>query len=174
MEKFNEFEDLRRLYRRISSRVKNIDKLDIIPEANIAVNKFKEVKSTYGNPKKSMSDEDLRKMYRDLKYIDSLKGATVKGATFIDENLRDFYGLLNSMSPDLQEKFWSIYNQLYEKTSGQIERIKYDAFNTAIMDVYTGNSVEEIVSDLYKLFLPEIENQQKVEELDDGLRVPYS
>ena len=174
MEKFNEFEDLRRLYRRISSRVKNIDKLDIIPEANSAVNRFKEIKSTYGNPKKSMSDKELREMYRDLKYIDSLKGSRVKGALSIDKNLRDFYGVLNSMSPELQKNFWSVYNQLYERTGGKIERIKYDVFDVASMEMYTGDSVEEIVSNLYKLFLPDLEGSNDSEDLDNGLRVPFS
>lgn len=176
MTDFKDFEDLRRLYRRISSRIKNIEstKRDLIEQSYSAANTFNELVEKYGAPKKSMDDKTLRTYYRDLKYIDNLKTSTVKGATETHEMLKDFYGMYGALSDETQDKFWSVYKQLYERTGGLIERYKYEVFDTAIMDMFSGDSVENIVENLYKLYLPQITDTTSTEEDENGLKLPYA
>lgn len=183
MENFTEFEDLRRLYRRISSRIKNVEKLDLINTGYSAVRDFKKLYQTYGSPKKSMDDKTLRSMYRDLKYIDRLKTSTVKGAKIAHENFKEIEGELGSFSPNTREKFWSVYNKLYERTGSLIEYFKYDAFSNILNEMYSGANIDDIVDDLYKRYLTDIERLEidghdikkyKEKDTQNGFRVPYT
>ena len=112
-----------------------------------AVAKFDE----YINNRKKITPKteraELLSYYRQLRYIDSLKSSTVKGALATKNKFEPIRDRLNTLSKTQQEKFWEIYGKLYE-TNATMEKFKYEIFNESIDEVFGATETDKIVQDI--------------------------
>lgn len=140
-------QESRKLIKNLSQRIKRIEGLGS-SAPQYAVNKFRELEKSIPKRLTQLSKEELTTLNRDLRYINSLKTSTVKGALHTQEKFEPVKAKLDALSPDTQKKFWEIYGKLYERTSGTMENFKYELFETNIDYIYGGQEVDKAVTDI--------------------------
>lgn len=136
--------EVARLNRNLSRRLKNISKIpnDYRLE-NDALSKYEKLKNETNKTPSKMSDKELRSYYRDLKYIDSLKTASYKGAVSAANNFKSFEKHMSYLSPNTRDKLWGIYGKLYERHGDVIDRFKYNIFDLIDRKVIGGDMDDE-------------------------------
>ena len=159
--------EISRLRRNISKRLSNVEGLgDTAPQ--YAINRFRDLEKDIPKNLRTATESKLRTIYRDLRYINSLKSSTYKGAKNIQQTFEPIKEKLNALSPETRNKFWEMYGKLYERTSGTLENFKYQIFQTNIDYIYSGTdvdtSVEEIIRE-YDKTLETLGEQPSDEEI---------
>lgn len=143
--------EVRKLIRNIGRRVKNIEELGFVAP-QYATKRFHELTDNMKSLSK-MDEKELNTLYRDLKYVDSLKSSTVKGAIDVGRNFEPIKQDLDTLSEDTRKKFWEIYEKFYERTAGTAEAYKYIVFERNIDEIFAGNTdVDEIVHNLIEAY----------------------
>lgn len=142
-------QEIKRLIKNLSRRISNIEGLGS-SAPQYAVNAYRELEKRIPNRLTQLSQKELTTLYRDLRYINSLKSSTVKGALFTQTKFEPIKAKLDALSPDTRKKFWEIYEKLYERTSGTMENFKYELFETNIDYIYGGQEVDKAVNDIIK------------------------
>lgn len=107
-----------------------------------------------------MNKGDLQSLVRELRYTRDLKSSTVSGLQGISDKIAPLKEKLATLSKDLQDKFWDVYQQVYSDTNGQIERFKYEIFQSNIID-YISVDVEPLkianrITELHDKLMPKI------------------
>lgn len=143
----------RRLIKNLSRRIARIEGLgNTAPQ--YAVQKYREIEKNIPKRLTQLSQKELNTLYRDLRYINSLKSSTAKGAMQTQAKFEPIKDKLQVLSEDKRKKFWEIYGKLYERTSGTMEKFKYELFETNIDYIYSGqdtdSAVEEIIEEYDK------------------------
>ena len=137
----------RKLINSLSKRISNIEVLgDSAPQ--YAVNNFRRLQETIPKSLDKLKGKELRNLYRDLRYINSLKSSTVKGAKEVQKTFEPIKEKLDVLSPQLKDKFWEIYEKFYDIAGGTAEHFKYELFDANIDFIYSGNDTEKIVHDI--------------------------
>lgn len=96
------------------------------------------------------TDKQVRDLYRDLEYIKSLKTSTVQGAMEALENYGTIDSFLSSKSEGEKERFWKIYDKLYEKLR---DKYKYEVMQLVADMQDTGmtdDEIEKLITDPYE------------------------
>ena len=137
----------RRLIKNLSRRIERIEGLGS-SAPQYAVSAYRELEKRIPKKITQLSDKELKTLYRDLRYINSLKSSTVKGALQSQAKFEPIKDKLEALSPETRKKFWSIYGKLYERTSGTLENFKYEIFETNIDYIYGGQDVDKAVEDI--------------------------
>lgn len=119
-----------------------------------AYNRFEQFKKDFKyNQFSKYSDEMVKTIFRDLKYIESLKTSTLEGAREATKTYGDTKRFLDSLSEEKQKQFWDIYNRAYKNLSPTlIERFKYDVFGVVTNEMLLGQDVEEIFEKIVEAF----------------------
>lgn len=156
-------EDSRRIYSNLSKRLKRIQKIENAPE--YALLRFRELQENSPRDIRKLNDKELRAYYRQLKYINSLKSASVKGALSVASKWSPVKEKLNSLSRDKEAKFWSVYGKLYEET-GISNRFKYDVFENISARMMQGEDAEDILNSILELY-KELKSENPEESEDD-------
>lgn len=117
-----------------------------------AVNDFKEIVKSMPSKLSDASDKELRNLYRDLRYINSLKSSTVKGAKEVQEKFKPIADKLEALSENTRDKFWTVYGKLYEATGGRLEQFKYELFETNIDYIYGGGETDTLEYSIISLY----------------------
>lgn len=159
----------RRLIKNISRRISRIEGLGESTPL-YAVNLYRDLEKTIPKRLTELSDKDLRTLYRDLRYINSLKSSTVKGALQAQQKFEPIKAKLSVLSKETQDKFWSIYGRLYEKTGGEMEKFKYELFETNIDYIYSGSSVDDAFEEIINEYNASLED----EDTDEEVRISFT
>lgn len=144
-------EESRVLIRSLKSRIANVEGLGASAPQH-AVNLFRELEKTIPKRLTSLSDKELRTLYRDLKYINALKSSTVQGAKRAQKTFEPIRTTLESLSKPTQDKFWSVYGRMFERLGGIFEDYKYEIMNADIDYILQGQDVDKTTADLIKTF----------------------
>lgn len=112
-----------------------------------AVAKFDEYISNRKKITPKTERAELLSYYRQLKYIDSLKSSTVKGALEAGKNASPILKSLKGLSEDKQKKFWEVYNKMVNK-AGLFDRFKYEIWKTTLDLMLQGEDTEKIINDM--------------------------
>lgn len=143
--------EMRKESRRLLTNIrKRIDRIEGLGSSapQYAVNRFREIEKDVPKKLSDLSDEKLRTLYRDLRYINNLKSASVKGAKEVQQKFEPIKNNLTALSPETRKKFWEIYGKVYEITSGTMENFKYEIFETNIDYIYSGQDIDKAVSEI--------------------------
>lgn len=140
-------QESRRLIKNISRRIKRIEGLGS-STPQYAVNAYRDLEKKIPNRLTQLSNKELNTLYRDLRYVNSLKSSTVKGALHTQSKFEPIKEKLEVLSPSTKKKFWEIYGKLYERTSGTMENFKYELFETNIDYIYGGQEADKAVADI--------------------------
>lgn len=148
--------DIRKIEQNLSRRVANIEKREDLPQFGAeSFRKYQQrVKNKLGGKKSltSLTEEQVRTIHRDVRYLNTLKSTSIKGA----EQARDMYlpvkQKLETLSPDLRKKFWSIYEKVVERF-GYMDMFKYELFESNIDYIYGGESdTDKAVAEIFELY----------------------
>lgn len=137
----------RRLIKNLSRRIARIEGLGS-SAPQYAVNHYRELEKRIPSRLTKLSDKELQTLYRDLRYINSLKSSTVKGALQTQETFEPIKAKLETLSKDKQRAFWEIYGKLYETAGGTLENFKYVIYETNIDYVLSGKDVDTAVEEI--------------------------
>lgn len=146
--------ETKKLLNRLGKKVVNIEALgEQYPQW--ATSQYRETIEKYGVDLEKLDRKELWNMYRDLKYINNLKTATVEGAKSAHAKFQKVRNKLNSLSPDLQKKFWEMYSKAVSNESLR-EKFRYDIMSTAIDNL-------EISTDEFALNIEKYYKEKPVE-----------
>lgn len=137
----------RRLIKNLSRRIARIEGLGA-SAPQYAVTHYRELEKRIPSKLTQLSDKELQTLYRDLRYINSLKSSTVKGALQTQKTFEPIKENLETLSKDKQRAFWEIYGKVYERTSGTMENFKYVLFETNIDYILSGQDVDTAVEEI--------------------------
>lgn len=137
----------RRLIKNLSRRIERIEGLGS-SAPQYAVSAYRELEKRIPKRLTELSSTELTTLYRDLRYINSLKSSTVNGAIQTQSKFEPIKAKLEALSPDTQKNFWDIYGKLYERTSGTMENFKYELFEANIDYIYGGQEVDKAVEEI--------------------------
>lgn len=116
-----------------------------------AVAKFDEYMSNRKKITPKTERAELLSYYRQLKYIDSLKSSTVKGAIAAGKTAAPVLKSLKSLSENKQKKFWDIYNKMVNR-AGLFDKFKYEIWQTSIDLMLQGEETEKILLDMIEAY----------------------
>lgn len=143
--------EIRKLITNLSKRVNRIEALgDKVPQ--YATKSFRSLQKKIPKRLTSLDDEELTKLHRNLRYINSLKTSTVKGAIKAQEEYEPIKAKIQALSPEKRREFNRIYNKLYEETGNLTERFRYEVYGTAIDYVYGGVDIDEVYAKVKEIF----------------------
>ena len=107
------------------------------------------IKEQKGNYKWSeLTDRQLRDIYRDLIYADSLKSSRYYSAKRMMKDFEPIKEKVSVLSKAKQKEFWDVYGKLYERGTVLFEKFKYEIFQTASDVQYSGGDLEQLVGDI--------------------------
>ena len=140
--------EIRKINKNLSRRLNRIEKRGLEVSA-FAINQYKELKEKMpkGKELRKLDKNELQSYYRDIKYINSLKTSTVKGALNTKNRFEPVQEKLNALSQDKRDKFWEIYGKLYSYNP-YLEKFKYEIFDESIDEVYAGEEPDKYVLEL--------------------------
>lgn len=140
--------EVSRLKKNISRRLDRIAKKpDTLSQ--FSVKKYKEIENL--NDLKNLNAEQVRVLYRDLKYVNSLKSATVKGAYEAKQNFEEIRNHLDTLSQEKQDEFWSTYQKALEE-SPLYKNYKYEVFEHIIDSMFEGQGSDKIINDIIEAY----------------------
>lgn len=90
-----------------------------------------------------MDKKQLKDTLRELQYTRSLKSSSVEGIKQSESTLENLKQV-QTLSKDLQDKFWDIYRVFYEETKGLAELYKYEIFSSRLID-YVNRDTSAVV-----------------------------
>lgn len=144
-------QDVRRLIKNISRRVKRIESAGDTASQFSAI-RFRELEKNLPRKLTDLSKQELKNLHRDLRYLQGLKTSYLKGASKAKSSFENIREHLGSLSKKSQDKFWEIYGKLYNQTSGLLEKFKYEIFETNIDYIFSGEEVDKAVFEIEDLF----------------------
>lgn len=140
--------EISRLKKNISRRIDRIEKRkDSLSQ--FAVQKYKNIKNL--NNLKNLNAKEVRVLYRDLKYVNNLKSATVSGALDVKQNFEEISNKVSNLSQEKQQEFWDTYQKALEE-SPLYEKYKYEVFENIIDSMMEGQDSEEIINNIIEAY----------------------
>ena len=138
--------EIKRYTDKLRKRVKRIRNLG--DEAmQDAVYKFDEYMQNRQKITPKTTRKELESYYRKLKYVESLKSSTVKGARESAKTAMPVLKALKSLSQEKQKTFWNIYERMLNQSS-IFENFKYEIWGTGIDLLFQGEDITEIVQSM--------------------------
>lgn len=113
---------------------------------------------------RGLTDEELRKQYSALKYIDSMKTSRIKGMRNF-EKFNKIIDSLNAAGEGFVDKFYSLYGRLVEE-NGLLEKYKYQVMDTIRDGILNADNDEVIRNNVLKLF-DDIYRQEQINIEDE-------
>lgn len=161
----------RKIYRNLNERLGRIREMENAPV--YALNKFRELQENYPRDIRRLSDSELRKYYRQLRYINSLKSSRVESVRKMSQTWTPISSSLKIMSKKSQNEFWDIYKKIYENT-GISELFKYDLLEYITHKrIWEGEDSDEIVSTVTELF-NKVNRGRSKDELDKETAIRFA
>lgn len=163
--------EIRRINKNLERRIANIEK--ITGNASLtAVKQYRELKPELANIG-NLDRKELTTLYRDIRYINTLKSSTVKGATSISakaqelaeklqlggdyQTIREVFG---STSKTVVDILTEAYSKFADLTSQRIaDQFKYEIWGTAVDYAYMGQTAEDIAIRLNELYETLVEGE---------------
>lgn len=139
------------LIKSLKARIANVEKLGSSAPKH-AVNLFRDLEKRIPKRLKTLSDKELRTLYRDLRYINALKSSTVRGAKKAQKTFEPIKSTLETLSKSSQDKFWEVYGRMFERLGGTLENYKYEIMNADIDYILQGQDVDQTTKELIKKF----------------------
>ena len=148
-------QEIRRLYRNISRRLESVKKQGFVPQESIEnfaratemINPHKLSQSLH-----SMDDKQILNLYRDLRYINSLKSSYVIGSKEYETFWQPIKEKIDALSDSTKAKLWAMYDHIY-RISPFYERFKYTIISAATVQTYSGNTdAEDFGAKIEKLY----------------------
>lgn len=161
--------EIRRLQKNLSRRIKNIEGLGA-SAPQYAVNKFREIEKNIPLKLTKLNASKIDDLYRDLKYVSSLKSSTVKGAKEVQEKFEPIHYKINALSEDKRKTFWEIYDKLYSAVGATLENFKYEVLEANVDLMYSGKDDEAIINDIIESYKKSYEGG----ETDEDVRILFS
>lgn len=158
--------EVRRLVKNLSRRIARIENLNL-SGSQYAINRYREIEKTLPKNLRPATDKQIQTLYRDLRYVDSLKTGTVKGAKETMKTFEPIKEKLSILSKDTRQKFWEAYGKLYENAT-TMANFKYEIFDVMTDYIFQGVDTDEIVLeiiDMYKNILEEMGGDVTDEEI---------
>lgn len=143
------------LERKLEDRVTHIEAREYLPQ--FGAESFRKFQNRLENKLRgkdlsSLTEEELRTVYRDIAYIGNLKSTTVAGAYKAQRMYLPIQEKLQALSPDVRRRFWAIYSKIIE-TNALMEQFKYELMEQNIDYLYSGQIDEDfIVNKIYELY----------------------
>ena len=158
----------RLLYQELNREFKQIEKSKT-PLLKDAYSRFKQFKKDVRyNDLSKYSDKMIKDIYRDLKYIKSLKSSTLEGA---EESARTFgvtKNFLESLSENKRQQFWDMYSRAYSNLRPDlVEKYKYEVFDVLTNEMVLGQDPEEIYAKIEEAFKRANELGESEEEMGE-------
>lgn len=163
--------EIRRLNKNLKRRIANIEKISGNASL-VAVKQYRELKPELANMS-NLNRRELTTLYRDIRYINTLKSSTVRGATAITakaqeladklqlygeyQTIRDVFG---STSKTIVDILTEAYSKFADLTSQQLaDQFKYEIWGTAVDYAYMGQTAEDIAIRLNELYETIVEGE---------------
>lgn len=127
------------LYEELNDRIYEIEKAGYSLKKD-ASHKFRELQKKVPDNFSELSDKELRSIYRELKYIDDLKTSRLQGAEEAQIMYKDIEHIVNNLGPQIQKRFWKLYDNLYERNQAAALAYKYDILNALATSVEKSRS----------------------------------
>lgn len=138
-------QEIRRLYRNISKRLKSVERQGFAPrEALENFNRATEKIDPHSvaHSLRALDDYEVTNLYRDLRYINSLKSSYVIGNKEYTEYWQPIKEKIDVLSTEQQKKLWKMYDKIYN-ISPIYERFKYNIISGSLVEMYWGNTDPE-------------------------------
>lgn len=116
------------LYEELNDRIYEIEKAGYSLKKD-ASHRFRELQKKVPNNFSELNDKELRSIYRELKYIDDLKTSTLRGAEEAQTMYKDIEDIVDKLGPRVKQRFWKLYDNLYERNQLAALAYKYDILN---------------------------------------------
>lgn len=145
-----QLQEIRRLWKNLKRRTANITAAggDLPTTAVDAVN---ELKRTLPPTFAEMSDADLTKTLRQMRYIDQLKGSSVRGAKEVRARWTPIQNRLDDMSEEQRNDVWAIYSDLYNYNP-TLQRFRYEIINMIIDKQFAGYTRSQTYEEIKKMY----------------------
>lgn len=163
--------EVRRLVKNLSRRIARIENLNL-SGSQYAINKYRQLEKTLPKNLGKATDKQIQTLYRDLKYSDSLKTSTVKGAKETMKTFEPIREKLSILSKDTRQKFWEAYGKLYENSS-TMANFKYELFDVLSDVMLQGVDTEQLVLDIIDEYMNTLE-QLGGEVTDEEIKVLFT
>ena len=146
--------DIRRIEKNLKQRVAHIEAHEDLPQFGAeSFRKFEDRlhRKLDGRPLSSLTEEELRTLHRDIRYINDLKSTSIRGAEIARDKYIPVKEKLDVLSPEIKSKFWEIYGKLVDENR-LLEQFKYDIMGADISMIYGGTQADEIVETIRELY----------------------
>lgn len=149
-----------RLARNIKRRLARLDKK--YGEESFFVRKLNKMPlNIFGTRGKSI--EELKKQYRELRYLDELKTSYVKG----QKNFDTFWNDIKNYGYEAYDKFSRLYNRFVEE-NGMLEKYKYEIVDKIADFAEQGLSEYEIRQNIFDEYEKVITEDEEVDFTMEG------
>lgn len=159
-------EEIERLKGKLGSQFREFDTVGEMLSDSYGISRYRSL--TKQMPKKLnrvKNVQRLKDLYRDLKYIDSLKSSTLQGALDVEQNFQPIKDKISVFSKDNQKKIWDIYRKFYAETHAQLGHYKYQLFDMIVDSAFLGMEEDAVVEDLLSLYTEVRKNYDQQEEI---------
>lgn len=163
--------EVRRLVKNLSRRIARIENLNL-SGSQYAINRYREIEKTLPKNLGKATDKQIQTLYRDLRYVDSLKTSTVRGAKQTMKVFEPIKNKLNTLSKSTQDKFWEAYGKLYENSS-TMANFKYEIFDVLSDVMLQGVDTEQLVLEIIDEYKDTLE-QLGGEVTDEEIKVLFT
>lgn len=144
-------EEIKRLTKNLSRRAKSIESLGDSYSQDF-VKSFKSTRKQFTGRYANMSDEQLEKLLRNLRYENNLTGSTVEGVKFLKNKFEPIKEKISTLSPKTQHKVIETYNKVMEKAESLLDKYRYELLEIVTNKIYEGENPEEIVQEIHESF----------------------
>lgn len=138
--------DIRRIEKNLKQRVAHIEAHEDLPQFGAeSFRKFEDRlhRKLDGKPLSSLTEEELRSLHRDIRYINDLKSTSIRGAEIARDKYLPIKERLEALSPELRDRFREAYNKLVGENK-LLEQFKYDIMGVDIDMIYGGSQADDI------------------------------
>ena len=163
--------EVRRLVKNLSRRIARIENLNL-SGSQYAINRYREIEKTLPKNLRTATDKQIQTLYRGVRYVDSLKTGTVKGAKETMKTFEPIKEKLSILSKDTRQKFWEAYGKLYENSS-TMANFKYELFDVLSDVMLQGVDTEQLVIDIIDEYMNTLE-QLGGEVTDEEIKVLFT
>lgn len=136
----------------LGRRVKNIEKYADQGLPQYAAQRYRELEKELPKNLRKVKGNELRSIYRKLRYISSLKSSTVKGARYVQKNFEPLNDEIKQLSPKMQSNIWKVLENFLE-SAPSAEKFKYEVLGEIIDMAYSGMSKDESIESLINAFM---------------------
>lgn len=145
--------DIRRIEKNLKQRVAHIEAHEDLPQFGAeSFRKFEDRlhRKLDGKPLSSLTEEELRTLHRDIRYINDLKSTSIRGAEIARDKYIPIKERLEALSPELRDRFREAYNKLVDENK-LLEQFKYDIMGVDIDMIYGGSQADDIYYNIMEL-----------------------